>query len=156
MSAASGLEVVTRALETVARAGADAADVVLIENDSMEARVRGEEIDFVKQARGRTLGIRALLARRGGTSSAITSTSDLAAQAVERMAEDAIALARATAPDPAAGLPEGGCAEDWESLELDLAHPEDRDVHVDSRIRDALDAEAAARGRDPRMRRSAA
>jgi len=151
VSAASVREVVERALEAAARAGADAADAVLIEGDSTEVRVRGEQIDFVKQARGRTLGIRALLARRGGRSAAIASTSDLDEQAVDSVAVEAVALARATAPDPAAGLPEGGFAEGWERLELNLAHPEDRDVHVDARIQDALDAEAAARGTDARI-----
>ena len=53
--------IVQRALDRVLTAGAQAGDALLIENDSLEARVRGEEIDFVKQARERTLGIRALV-----------------------------------------------------------------------------------------------
>ena len=54
-------EIAERALERTRAAGADAADTVLVEGDSLEARVRGDEIDFVKQARERTLGIRALV-----------------------------------------------------------------------------------------------
>ena len=54
-------EIVTQALARVAQQGAHAADAVLIESDSMETRVRGSEVDFVTQARARTLGIRALV-----------------------------------------------------------------------------------------------
>ncbi|MGE4653055.1 MAG: TldD/PmbA family protein [Myxococcota bacterium] len=151
MTALSGREVVAHALDAARLAGADAADAVLIEGDSTEVRVRGDAVDFVKQARGRTLGIRSLLAGKEGRSSAIASTSDLAAEAVERMARESVAVARATAPDPAAGLPEGGFAEDWEKLDLGLAHPEDRGVHVESRIQDAMDAESAARRMDDRI-----
>ena len=68
-------DLVERALEQVRNAGANAADVVLAESDSIEARVRGEEIDFVTQAREHTLGIRALVAGSAGFRSAITSTS---------------------------------------------------------------------------------
>ncbi len=59
---------------------------MLVESDSVEARVRGEVTDFVKQAREHTLGIRALVRGAGGTRTAITSTSDLAPDAVDRMA----------------------------------------------------------------------
>lgn len=151
MSTTSGREIVARALDSASRAGADAADVVLIEADSTEARVRGDEIDFVKQARGRTLGIRALLGGSAGRSVAIASTSDLDADAVNRVAQEAVTLARATAPDPAAGLPEGDYATGWEDLELQLAHPDEGEVDVEARIQDALDAEAAARAADPRI-----
>ena len=81
----AGRDIVERALDRARRAGADAADALLVESDSMEARVRGDEIDFVKQARERTLGIRALVRGSDGTRSALTSTSDLSAAAVDRM-----------------------------------------------------------------------
>ena len=99
-----------RALARLRKAGVTG-DVVLIESDSHEVRVRGEEIDFVKQARERALGIRALIANGSGSSSATTSTSDLQDAAIDRMVDETVALARATAPDPAAGLPESGFAE---------------------------------------------
>jgi PmbA protein len=111
--------------------------------------VRGDEIDFVKQARERTLGIRALVGGARGLRSAHTSTSDLAPEAVDRMVEATVALARATAEDPAAGLPDGGFAED--DPELALSDPRDRDVPVEDRIESARRAEAAARALDPRI-----
>jgi PmbA protein len=143
---------VQRALDQALRAGADAADALLVASDSVEARVRGEEIDFVSEARGHTLGIRALVAGSGGYRSAITSTSDLATDAVDRMAREAVALAHATAVDPAAGLPDGGFAD--ECPELALFNAADRDVGVEARIQDAITAERAARATDPRIRNS--
>jgi PmbA protein len=143
---------VERALEQARRAGADVADAVLAESHSLEARVRGDEIDFVTQARENTLGIRALVAGDGGFRSALTSTSDLSAEAVGRMAAEAAALARATAADPSAGIPEDGFATD--DPVLDLCAPEDRDVGVEARIQDAFAAEKAARATDPRITNS--
>ena len=70
-------EAVERALARVKRAGADEADALLAEGDAIETRVRGAEIDFVTQARERSLGIRALVRGSKGSRSAITSTSDL-------------------------------------------------------------------------------
>jgi PmbA protein len=89
-TAEAGLESVRRALRSAASAGADAADAVLVGSESVEARVRGEEIDFVTEAREHILGIRALVAGDGGFRSAITSTSDLSDAAVDRMARDAV------------------------------------------------------------------
>jgi PmbA protein len=93
----SGLrEVAARALERARAAGADAADALLVESDSVEARVRGEEIEFVKQARERCLGIRAMVAGGDGLRTAITSTSDLDLDAVTRMAAETVEIGRAS------------------------------------------------------------
>jgi PmbA protein len=148
------LEIVQRALDRAQSAGADAADAVVVESDSIESRVRGAEIDFVKQARERTLGIRALVGGASGMRSAITSTSDLAPEAVDRMAAESVALARATAEDPAGGLPEEAPASDWQDLALALEAAEDRGVSIEARIEDARRAEAAARETDPRITNS--
>jgi PmbA protein len=114
--------------------------------------VRGGDIDFVKQSRQRTLGLRALVRGAGGSRSAITSTSDLSPEAVDRMAAETVALARATAEDPHAGLPEGGFVED--APELDLFDAADREVGIEARIHEARRAESAARGADPRITNS--
>jgi len=145
-------ELLQHALATAQRAGASQVDAVLVTGDGFEARVRETEIDFVSQSKGRTLGIRALVQGKGGLQQAVTSTSDLARDAVGRMAEEAVALARATAPDPAAGLPEGGFAEDLP--DLDLFDEADRNVAVEARIEDARRAEEAARAFDDRITNS--
>ena len=141
--------VVQRALDAAARAGASQADVLLVEGDDREVRVRGSEIEFVKQAQERGLGIRALVDGKEGRQTSIVSTSDLAPDAIERMAAEAVALAKATAADPTAGLPDGGFAE--EIPDLALFDAQDRNVALDARIEDAKRAEAAARDFDPRI-----
>lgn len=148
----SAEEIVERALARAAQAGADAADAMLVESDSVEARVRGEEIDFVKQAREKTLGIRALVRGPEGLRQALTSTSDLSLDAVDRMADETVALARSTAQDPAAGLPHEEFARDWPDLAL--YDDADRGASVEARIDQARRAEAAAREADPRISNS--
>jgi PmbA protein len=149
---AEAREVVERALARARAAGAAEADAVLVSSESLETRVRDREIDFVTQARERTLGVRAFAPGGAGAKGlrvAITSTSDLSPEAVDRTAEAAVALARATAPDPAAGLPEGGFADALPDLAL--VDPADRGAGVDARIAAAQEAEAAARAVDPRI-----
>ncbi len=144
--------VVEEALRSATREGADAADVVLVRGRSLEARVRDETVDFVKQAQEQILGIRALVAGKEGMSSAVTSTSDLAPKAVREMVRETVALARATEADPAAGLPDGGFAE--EIPDLELVDPADESTSADARIEDARSAEQAARAYDPRITNS--
>ncbi len=142
-------QTVERALDRARQAGAAEADVLLVEGDDREVRVRGDEVEFVKQAQERGLGIRALVQGPGGLRTAIVSTSDLEPGSVDRMADEAVALARATAPDPAAGLPSAGFAE--EIPELGLFDEADREVTIEARIEDARRAESAARETDPRI-----
>ena len=143
--------IVQHALETAGRHGAAQTDVVLMKSESLESRVRGDEIEFVVQAREQCLGIRSLVAHPGqmGLSSAVTSTSDLSLEAVTQLAEETVALARETAPDPHAGLPDDDFAE--EIPDLSLAEPGDRNVTLEARIEDARRAEQAARQADPRI-----
>ena len=73
MSPLDGRAAVERCLERLRDCGAHSGDVCFAESDSLEARVRGAEIDFVKQARERTLGIRAFVAGHGGQAAASAS-----------------------------------------------------------------------------------
>jgi len=148
-SALQGLDAVCTALDIAKSTGAACGDALLVESDGTEVRVRGEEIDFVTQARGRTLGIRVFVRAPGGLCQAVTSTSDLAREAVEQLARDSVRLARATAPDPDAGLPEEGFAS--ELPDLQLLDPADRKIPVETRIEEARRAEQAARSVDPRV-----
>jgi len=140
---------VRRALDRALKAGAHSGDAVLVEGDGIEARVRGDEIEHVKQARERTLGIRVFVEGSGGLRQAITSTSDLEPKAVDRMAEDTVALARNTAVDAHAGLPADGFATDFP--DLGLIDEADRGIAVADHIGWARAAEQAARAVDPRI-----
>jgi len=147
-----GRDIAQHVIEVAGRAGAAAADAIYVEGTSREARVRGDEIEFVKQAGERCLGIRTLVDGPGGLRTAVTSTSDIGDDAVDRMVEETVALARAIAPDPTAGLPDGGFADDVP--DLGLFEPGDADVQIEARIEDAKRAEAAARAVDPRIKNS--
>ncbi len=151
-TAEPGTELLIDALARATERGAHAGDALLASSRSVETRVRGDEIDFVKQSGERTLGLRLFVRSEGGLSSAITSTSDLSEGAVDRLVTDTVALARATAPDPAAGLPDGGFAAD--APELDLIDPDDLGVGVEERIAWGREAERAARSADPRITNS--
>lgn len=142
-------DIVAGALERALRAGAAAADAVLVTSEALEARVRLTEIDFVKQEHEKTLGLRAFVAGASGASTAVTSTADLSSDAVERMVDETVLLARATAQDPAAGLPDGGFAE--HVPDLGLFEPTDRPFEPEERIAAARAAEDAARASDPRI-----
>jgi PmbA protein len=148
----TGLDAVSFALERARAAGAHSADCVLAESDALEVRVRGKEVDTVSQSRERTLGIRVFAEGPGGLRSAVTSSSDLSRDAIVRLAEDTVALARATAPDPNAGLPAGGFAR--ELPDLALFDPADRALTTADWIALAQRAEDAARGTDPRITNS--
>ncbi|MCG8589925.1 MAG: TldD/PmbA family protein [Proteobacteria bacterium] len=144
--------IAAQAIEAARKAGADQVDVVLAEGDALEARVRDAAVDFVTQSRERVLGLRVLVSGRDGNRTAVTSSSDWTEPTIAKLAGETVALARTTAEDPAAGLPDGGFASDWPDLGLSDAG--DRGVSVEARIEDAKRAEGAARGLDPRITNS--
>jgi PmbA protein len=150
--ALAGREAVERALAALRRAGADQADALLYEGTSVEVRARGDAIEKLEQARERSLGLRALVLADGGLRTATTSTSDLAPDAIDRLAAETVALARHTAADPAAGLPDGGFAS--EIPDLALADPADASLSLEARIAAARRMEEAARAVDPRVTNS--
>jgi PmbA protein len=132
------------------RDGATAGDVLYVESDGFETVVRLGQVDRVKQSRDRSLGLRLFVGRRSAT----TSTSDLSSEGLARLVADTVALARATAEDPAAGLPDGtpGAAGDDEGLALfDDALAS---LAVDDRIALAREAEASALAADPKVTNS--
>jgi PmbA protein len=128
-------ELVAKALA----AGARAADAVVGESDGLEVAVRLGEVERVKRARERRAGLRVFV----GDSTAIVSTADLSADALAEMARDACALARLTAPDPHAGLPDPA---DLASAppDLDLYDPAIEGLEPPAALAMAREAEAAA------------
>ena len=68
MSNENARDIINRVLEHAKNAGATAVDTVLVSGDTLSARVRDTEIDFVSQAQERALGIRVLLSSSGGPS----------------------------------------------------------------------------------------
>src|SRR5206468_6429507 len=89
-------------LKRAAQRGATAADGFLVEESRFGASVRMGEIETLSHSREQRLALRVF----AGRASAAASTSDLSRESLERVVDEATALARITAEDPHAGLPE--------------------------------------------------
>jgi PmbA protein len=131
------------------RHGATAADVVVAEGSSLDVGVRLGDIEKLKQARQKHLGLRAFIGER----SAITSSADFSRDALERLAEDTCALARITAPDPYSGLPRA--ADLARTIpDLDLYDPDVETLSAERALQWATEAEHAALSADARITNS--
>jgi PmbA protein len=136
-------------LEHATRAGAAAADAVLVESSAFAAGIRLGEIEKLTDARERRLGLRAF----AGASVAIAATADLSASGLARFAADTVGLARVTAPDPRAGLPEASALA-VDRPDLDLYDPAADAPNPDHALAQARAAEGAALAVDPRLSNS--
>ena len=82
------------------KAGADAADAMLVESAGQSATWRLGKLEKVEREEGTDLGLRVFVGRR----QAIVSTGDLGAASLERLIENALAIAKAVPEDRYAGL----------------------------------------------------
>jgi PmbA protein len=125
-------------LQKVLRAGASAADLLIAEGTEFSVSIRKGEIETLKEAGSKALGVRVFVGKRTASS----YTSDFSLQALDALVRETVAMARATGEDAAAGLPdESRPAED---LDLGLHDPSVTAVPVAERIERARRAEAAA------------
>lgn len=139
-------DIATQLIDAAKRNGATAADVVVVEGTSLDVGVRLGEIEKLKQASEKHLGLRVFVGER----SAITSSADFSLQSLEQLAADSCALAGVLAPDSFAGLPSDApmTADD---IDLELYDPDVAAFTAEQAIEFAKEAEAAARETDPRI-----
>ena len=128
-------------LDAARKAGADAADALVIEGTALSIDVREGRLEHAERAEGLDLGLRVLIGRR----QACVSSSDAKPETLAMMAERAVAMAREAPEDPYAGLADPGqlsARRDGEGLELfdPTAEPDPAQLEDDARR-----AEAAAR-----------
>lgn len=134
------------AVALAAKAGATAADAVAVESESSSSSVRLGEVEKVKLARERRLGLRCLV----GTRTAVASTADFSEPSLRRFAADIVEMASVVAADPYSALPgPEELARDWPDLKL--ADPAGLELDPDERVERARRCEAAALGADPRL-----
>jgi PmbA protein len=142
-------EVLLSVLRRATARGATTADAFLVEERHFSATVRLGQVETVTHARDQRLSLRVF----NGRASASASTSDLSRDSLERVVDEATALARITAEDPHAGLPAPaeiiGLVPDLE-LEDRTGH----DLAPEDKIELARRAEAAALAADPRITNS--
>ncbi|TMV04898.1 TldD/PmbA family protein [Ruegeria sediminis] len=135
------VEEISHALIDAARkAGAEAADALVVEGTSVSVEVRNGALENAERSEGTDLGLRVLLGKR----QAIVSSSDSRPETLTAMAERAVAMAREAPEDPFAGL--AGPAElarGWDAAALELFDPAP-EPSAEILMQDALAAEAAA------------
>ena len=130
-----------RLLEAARRAGADAADAMVVAGTSVSVDVRDGRLEEAQRAEGLDLGLRVLVGRR----QAIVSSSDGADATIRAMAERVVAMAREAPEDPHAGLADPSqLARDRDVTRLELADPA-AEPDPAALQEDARRAEAAAR-----------
>lgn len=131
------------------RAGASAADVVVAEADSLSVGVRLGNIEKLKQARQKHLGLRVFVGER----SAVTSSADFSRDSLLRLAAETVELAKVIAADPCAGLPDPA---DLATTfpDLDLYDPAVAQVTPEQGMAMAMEAERAAMAADARITNS--
>jgi PmbA protein len=139
-------------VERAVAAGARAADAVVAESDGLSVGVRLGEVEKLKRARQRRAGLRVFV----GDSTAIVSTADLTADGLAELAGLACGLARSTAPDPHAGLPDPADLAQNGALGADLAleDPTIAALEAETAVGWAREAERAALDASPEITNS--
>src|SRR2546429_9533592 len=141
-------EVLVGVLQRAVAKGATAADGYLIEERAFSASVRLGEIETVTHSRDARLSLRVF----AGRASAAASTSDLSRASLERVVDEATSLAKVTAEDPHAGLPDPATLiARVPDLDLEDAGG---DLSPEEKIEIARRVEAAALQADPRVTNS--
>ncbi|MGH7790095.1 MAG: TldD/PmbA family protein [Candidatus Binatia bacterium] len=142
-------EIADRLLRGAEQHGASAADVVVVEGDSLMVGVRLGAVEKVQRARAKHLGLRAFV----GDRSAVLSTADFTPAALDELSADAVALARVTAEDPFSGLPDA--AELAQGMpDMGLFDPKVGTITAEQATEWCKEGEAAARDADPRITNS--
>jgi PmbA protein len=129
--------------------GASAAECVAREGDEFSTVVRLGQVETLKEAGSRSIGVRVFFGQRAAS----TYSSDFSTAGIERMLKSALELAKITSEDPFAGIPE---AEKLGALsgDLDLYHEDVYSLAGPERIDYARRAEKAALDSDPRIKNS--
>jgi PmbA protein len=142
-------ELVDFALEHARRLGATDAGAEASEGCGLSVSVRKGELETVERNRDKSLGVTVYVGSQRGNA----STSDFSRAAIERTVQAAYDIARFTAQDPVAGLPElDDVAPLQEQPNLDLFHP--WDITSEQAAELALRCERAAFDTDPRIANS--
>ncbi|HJV41433.1 PmbA/TldA family metallopeptidase, partial [Caulobacter sp.] len=125
------------------KAGADAAEAVFAERQSLSVSVRLGELEEVEREEARDLGLRVFIGQRSAT----VSGSDISAEARTKLIERAVAMARLAPEDPYASLPPQDRLARAPYPELDLVDPYEPSAEaLETQARTAEDAARAVKG----------
>lgn len=138
-------ELVADALEHAKKQGASDAVAEVSESKGLVVSVRGGDIETIEQTRDRSLDVTVYAGQRRGSA----STSDFSPQALRETVDAAWHIARYTAEDDCAGLPDADRLATGEHADFQLHHP--WDISADEAARLAIQAEKAARDLSPQI-----
>ena len=142
-------ELVDTAMAHARKLGASDVGAEASEGSGLSVSVRKGELETVERNRDKSLGVTVYLGQRRGNA----STSDFSRAAIEQTVQAAYDIARFTAADPVAGLPdEADIAQPKEQRDLDLFHP--WPITSEQAAEMALVCEAAAFDVDKRIANS--
>ncbi|MDX5365685.1 MAG: TldD/PmbA family protein, partial [Alphaproteobacteria bacterium] len=114
--AETALDIASMLVERAKRAGADAAEALVVEGTSLGVSWRLGKLEDVERSEGRDLGLRVFIGKR----QAGVSSTDLTEAALGPMIERVVAMARVAPEDPYCGLAEARLlARDWPDLDID-------------------------------------
>jgi PmbA protein len=139
------VELVDRAM----RGGATAADVLVHETDDFSTALRLGQIEKLKEAASKALGLRVF---RGARSASFFS-SDFSAPSLKLLVERTLEMAGVTSEDPASGLPDAALLGRYDG-DLELYSEDVATLSTEDRIDYARRAERAAFDTDPRIKNS--
>src|SRR5215475_1844817 len=142
-------EVAQDLVRRATQGGASAAEAVVREGDEFSTTVRLGQVETLKEAGSRSIGVRVFFGQRAAS----THSTDFSNAGIERMLKSALELAKITSEDPYAGIPEAGKFGQL-SGNLDLYHEDVYSLAGAERIDYARRAEKAAIDSDPRIKNS--
>jgi PmbA protein len=134
-------------LDHAAGRGATACEVDVSEGFGQSVSVRRQEVETIEYNRDKGLGVSVYIGQRRGHA----SSSDFSPAAVRASVDAALSIARFTAEDDCAGLPEAKLLA-TKTMDLDLFHP--WDISVEAAIDIARRCEQAAFDVSPMVKNS--
>ena len=145
----TALEVAGRVVELARKAGADQADVYLATSREFEVTVRSGQIEVLKEALSRGLGLRVIRDHRLG----FAHTNDFSAESLRRLADETAAMAKYASQDEFHGLPDDAAGTGAPATQdLEIVDPGLGGLTTETKIAIARQMEDAAMTFDPRVK----
>jgi len=137
------LDIAAMLVERARKAGAEAAEAVVLEGTSLGVSWRLGKLEDVERSEGRDIGLRVFI----GQKQASVSSTDLSEAALGPMIERAVAMARVAPDDPWCGLADPGfLARDWPDLDIEDRTPQPSPEHLAAVAAEAEEAALAVPG----------
>lgn len=144
-------ELAQSVLERARRAGASGCECEVSEGYGLTVTVRKGKPDTIEHNRDKSLAVSVYVGERPRARRGHASSSDFSRAALEQTVDAALAIARHTAEDDCAGLPEAEMLA-RDQPDLDLFHP--WDISTEEAIALARRCEAAALAVSPKLKNS--